>query len=400
MGVEVSPSKRICRLDTLNALVALAGGLLLAGPSTAQVPAAAVAAPAPTPPPHHVPRIAERDAGELRADERRLRPREARGDDPDARRREAAHGHPRAEGGPGREGGADPPHADALRRRQARKDHRKLSPRPDARRLRQPRRDDRRGRLHPRRAGRARQARLRGRLRDEPPRARAAEPDAGGPRDGHLGHDRLAREERPGIERQGRHPRHLVRRIPAADGARESAPGAQGVRADEPDGRRLDGRRLVPQRRLPPARDVVLLRSGGDAQVGEEMVDEPLRRLRHVHGSGVGGGARAPQGAGAGRHVEKGPRASELRRLLARSGGRQDPRGAAAESTRDAGSQPVGPGRHLRRARRLQGDQAEGQGAGQGVPRDGALASRPGDQGRKRARRDQIQQRYLTHVPA
>ena len=28
-----------------------------------------------------------------------------------------------------------------------------------------------------------------------------------------------------------RHPRHLVRRLPAADGARQSAPGAQGVGA-------------------------------------------------------------------------------------------------------------------------------------------------------------------------
>ena len=48
---------------------------------------------------------------------------------------------------------------------------------------------------------------------------------------------------------------HLLRRLPAADGARRSAPGAQGVGADEPDGRRLDGRRLVPLRRLPPADD-------------------------------------------------------------------------------------------------------------------------------------------------
>ena len=35
----------------------------------------------------------------------------------------------------------------------------------------------------------------------------------------HLRHDRLAGEERPRDERQGRHPRHLLRRLPAADGA-------------------------------------------------------------------------------------------------------------------------------------------------------------------------------------
>ena len=127
------------------------------------------------------------------------------------------------------------------------------APRADPERLRQRDRRDRRGRLHPRRPGRARQVRLRGRLRDEPAAARAAEPDAGRPRDRHLRHDRLAGEERPGEQRQGRHPRHLLRRLPAADGARQSAPGAQGVGADEPDGGRLDGRRLVPQRRLPPA---------------------------------------------------------------------------------------------------------------------------------------------------
>ena len=70
----------------------------------------------------------------------------------------------------------------------------------------------------------------------------------------------------PETQRQGRHPRHLLRRLPAADGARRSAPGAQGVGADEPDGRRLDRRRLVPQRRLPPAEDALHLRAGGDAR--------------------------------------------------------------------------------------------------------------------------------------
>ncbi len=92
------------------------------------------------------------------------------------------------------------------------------------------------------------------------------EPDAGRPRDRHLRHDRLAREERPGVERPGRDPRHLLRRLPAADGARQPAPGAQGGGADEPDGRRLDGRRLVPQRRVPPAGPAVHLRPGGDAR--------------------------------------------------------------------------------------------------------------------------------------
>ena len=33
----------------------------------------------------------------------------------------------------------------------------------------------------------------------------------------------------PETQRQGRHPRHLLRRLPAPDGARQSAPGAQGA---------------------------------------------------------------------------------------------------------------------------------------------------------------------------
>ena len=123
-------------------------------------------------------------------------------------------------------------------------------------------------------AGRARQVRLRGRLRHEPPAPRTAEPDARRPRDGHVGHDRLAREERPRDERKGRHPRDLVQRLHAAHGAREPAPGAEVLGADEPDGGRLAGRRLVPQRRVPPARDVVLLRPGSDAEERREVVVE------------------------------------------------------------------------------------------------------------------------------
>ena len=101
---------------------------------------------------------------------------------------------------------------------------------PIALRLRQRDRRDRRGRIHPGRPGHSRQVRLRGRLRDEPPDPRAPESDARRSRDRHLRHDRLAREERPGEQRQGRHPRHLVRRLPAADGADQSAPGAEGRR--------------------------------------------------------------------------------------------------------------------------------------------------------------------------
>src|SRR6266446_1544261 len=58
-----------------------------------------------------VPRPAERDAGPARAGDRHLRLRQARPDDPDARRGEPSHGRPRAEG---RQGRAHPPHPHSL----------------------------------------------------------------------------------------------------------------------------------------------------------------------------------------------------------------------------------------------------------------------------------------------
>ena len=48
-----------------------------------------------------------------------------------------------------------------------------------------------------------------------------------------------------------------------------------------------------------------------DAQVGDQVVDEPLRRLRHVPAGGIGGGARASPRAGAGRLLAQADRASE-----------------------------------------------------------------------------------------
>ena len=172
----------------------------------------------------------------------------------------------------------------------------------------------------------------------------------------------------PESQRPGRHPRHLLRRLPSPDGARPSAPGAESLRPDEPDGGRLDGRRLVPQRRLPRAGHGLHLRAGGDAQVGGQVVEESLRRLRHVPRGGLGGGARAAPRDGADRLLEKDPRASELRRLLARPGGGPRARGGAAEGAGDARAQPLGPGGHLRSHRGVQGDQAEGHGQRQGVP--------------------------------
>ena len=67
-----------------------------------------------SPPPPQYPAYPSETPATFEPVDRRLRLRPARRDDPDARRREAAHRHPRAEG---REGRADPPDAHALRRR-------------------------------------------------------------------------------------------------------------------------------------------------------------------------------------------------------------------------------------------------------------------------------------------
>ena len=175
------------------------------------------------------------------------------------------------------EGRARCPHpadAHALRRQRADQPRRQRASGPDAAGLRQCHRRDRGGRLHPRGAGCARQIRLGGRLRDEPAAARPAESHAGGPRHGHLRHHRLAGEEHPGEQRQGRHPGHLLRRVSAADGAGESASGAEGVRAHEPDGGWLDGRRLVSQRRVPPAEHAATSTNRRPrATIGRQVVD-------------------------------------------------------------------------------------------------------------------------------
>ena len=96
--------------------------------------------------------------------------------------------------------------------------------------------------LHPRVPGRARQVRLGGRLRHDAPAARAAQRHPHRSLHRRLRHDRLAGEERAGVQRQRRHDRLLLRGLHGAHGAHQPAPGAQGGRADVPHGRWLEGR--------------------------------------------------------------------------------------------------------------------------------------------------------------
>src|SRR3546814_1058638 len=82
------------------------------------------------------------------------------------------------------------------------------------------------------------------------------------------------------LERPGRDHRHQLRRVPVADGAHPPASGAESRGADESDGRRLARRRLVPQRRLPPAEPALHPRTGCLARQQRQMVVELSRRLR------------------------------------------------------------------------------------------------------------------------
>ena len=53
-------------------------------------------------------------------------------------------------------------------------------------------------------------------------------------------------------------------------------PALEGCGAHESHGGWLDGRRLVPQRRVPPAEHALHLRAGGHAQERRQMVDRPF----------------------------------------------------------------------------------------------------------------------------
>ena len=64
-----------------------------------------------------------------------------------------------------------------------------------------------------------------------------------------------------GVERAGGHGRESYEGFTVVHGACRPAPGAEGGGAREPDGRRLDGRRLVPLWRISPGRTSTTSRS-------------------------------------------------------------------------------------------------------------------------------------------
>ena len=131
----------------------------------------------------------------------------------------------------------------------------------------------------------------------------------------------------------------------------------------------------------------------------DQVVAQLPRRVRPVHALRLG--RRDGQGLrhGAARLLEQAGGASGLRQLLERPGGGQGARRRAAEGAGDAGAQPVGPGGHLRRPRRVSRDQAQGHQRQHGQAGDGPVASRPGDRGSQLARRDPLRQRHRQVFP-
>ncbi len=178
----------------------------------------------------------------------------------------------------------------------------------------------------------------------------AAQPDRGRPFDRRLGHDRLAGEERARDQRPRRHHRHQLRRLHRADEPGEPAPGAQGQRADQPDGRRVERRRLVPQRRLPAGDDQLRLRPDRDRKSDEEWFtggyDDYATFLRYGS-AGAYGHAMGMDQLPFWLRLTQHPAYDEY---LAGPGGRPDPRRRAADRPHPARRQRMGPGGHLRRA--------------------------------------------------
>ena len=84
-----------------------------------------------------------------------------------------------------------------------------------------------------------------------------------------------------------------------------------------PDGRRLEGRRLVSQRRFSRTKYALHLRAGGDPRQQWNVVDGSFRRLRLFISRRIGRRAGAASRPGASRILAQAARASELRRLVA-----------------------------------------------------------------------------------
>ena len=344
------------------------------------------------------PGAAERNAGQVRARHRQLRLRQARRDDPDARRGEAAHGHPRAEG---RQGRADPADAHAVQR------HRRSPATPQSAHL--------------------------GPILHGYDNATDVIVEGGYIRVVQDVRGKYGSEGDYVMNRPLRGPQNptpvdhatdtydtidwLVKNIPESNGK-------VGILGISYDG-------FLPLMALvnphPALKVAVPMNPMVDGWMGDDwfhngafrqqnmsyiydqeaharergqVVDAATsttttcscRRDRPASSAGAAASSRSASGARSLEHPE-------LRRVLARPGRGQDPGGPAAAGAGDAGPQPLGPGGHLRRHRRLQGDRAEGHGQRQGLPGHGPVVPRPGDRRRQHARRAEVRQRHRAQLP-
>ena len=310
----------------------------------------------------------ERRAGRRRGGQPGGGLRQARGDDPHARRGEALHRADGPQGRPRRAHAFDP---HPLQRRQAGAAHRQPlapgQPGPGRRGVRQ-------GRLHPGVPGHPRQVRQRGRLRHDPPAPRPAEPHRHRRHHRRLGHGGLAVQARAGVQRAGGDAGLLLRGLDGGHGPARPAPDAEGGGPREPHGRRLEGRRLVPLRRLPQPQPGLHHRADHQARRGRPRGARDIRRLHRVPPRRVGGGLRpGPRRAGLPlAPAHGGP--PGIRRLLARPGAGPPDRDAPLQGPHHVGAGPVGPGGHVGRHPQL--DRAEGPRLpGQQLPGHGTLAA-------------------------
>src|SRR5580692_2115329 len=200
----------------------------------------------------------QRDARKACARIFRIRLRKARGDDSYARRREIAYRHSRSAR---RQRSTDSSDAHSLQRIGAGQSRQQFTSRQQPLWLRQRYRRDCRRWIHPCDPGYPRQIWLRRRLRHDPPLARTDESNASRSLHRHVRHYRLAGQKYSRGEWQSWNPGNFLRRIFAADGAGKSSPSIESRSADESHGRRLEGRRLVSQWRIPSAEYAVYLRT-------------------------------------------------------------------------------------------------------------------------------------------
>ena len=314
-------------------------------------------------------------------------------DDPDARRRQALHGDRDTEGRAGRPDRAHP-HAvrcpQGGRRQRFAVDDRGAAP---------GRRGAGSGRLHTRVSGRSREVSLAGCLRDDPAAARPAERVGDRRHHRRLGHHRLAGQARSAEQRPRRHDRVVVRRLDRGDGAAASASGAEGRGAGEPDGRWLDGRRLVPLRRLPGAELRLHRRADRTEGRRRRRAARAVRRLHHL-----------PRSRRRRRLCERGrPRparlvaqaagAPGLRQLLAGPGAGQAGGAASVGRAHDVGTGHVGPGGHVGRQPLLRGAQA-GRSRGQQLAGHRTMVPQPGRRRRALAGAAALARRHRAAVPA